>query len=62
MKLFALAERIEALPQAYYYYVVRQGSITRNAKADRNREILEALSLIHIFIWQNRPTTERKAR
>ncbi len=42
MKLFALAERIEAVPEAFYYYVVRQGSITRNAKAERNREILLA--------------------
>ena len=49
MKLFALAERIEALPQAYYYYVVRQGSITRNAKADRNREILEAFDDLLAF-------------
>lgn len=40
MKLFALAQSIEAVPEAFYYYVVRQGSITRNAKADRNQEIL----------------------
>ena len=42
MKLFALAQSIEAVPEAFYYYVVRQGSITRNAKADRNQEILDA--------------------
>ncbi len=42
MKLFALAQSIEAVPEAFYYYVVREGSITRNAKADRNREILLA--------------------
>ena len=42
MKLFALAQSIEALPAAYYYYVVREGSITRNANVARNREILEA--------------------
>lgn len=42
MKLFALAESVEAIDRALYYYVVRQGSITRSASADRNCEILEA--------------------
>ena len=42
MKLFALAQSVETVDRALYYYVVRQGSITRNAGADRNREILEA--------------------
>ena len=58
MKLFALAERIEALPKAYYYYVVRQGSITRNAKADRNREILEAFDDLLAF-YRERGLYER---
>lgn len=49
MKLFALAESIEAVPKAFYYYVVREGSITRNAKADRNREILEAFDDLLAF-------------
>ena len=42
MKLFALAQSVEAIDKALYYYVVRRGSITRSASADRNREILEA--------------------
>ncbi|MBQ9044905.1 MAG: glycosyltransferase family 2 protein [Oscillospiraceae bacterium] len=41
-KLFACAERIAALDAPYYGYVVREGSITRNPNAARNREILEA--------------------
>lgn len=49
MKLFALAESIEAVQEPFYYYLVRQGSITRNAKADRNREILEAFDDLLAF-------------
>ncbi len=49
MKLFALAQSIRAVPQPLYYYVVREGSITRNAKADRNREILEAFDDLLAF-------------
>lgn len=41
-KLFALAESIVALPDTWYYYVQREGSITRNANLDRNREIMDA--------------------
>ena len=52
MKLFALAQSIEAVPEALYYYVVRQGSITRNAKADRNREILDAFDDLLSFYRQ----------
>lgn len=49
MKLFALAESVEAVPRPFYHYVVRQGSITRNARADRNREILEAFDDLLAF-------------
>ena len=49
MKLFALAVSIEAVPEPFYYYVVREGSITRNAKADRNREILDAFDDLLAF-------------
>lgn len=42
MKLFALAKSVVYLPETFYRYVVREGSITRNINVDRNREILEA--------------------
>jgi glycosyltransferase involved in cell wall biosynthesis len=42
MKLFALAEGIVVLPDTWYYYVQREGSITRNVNVDRNREIIDA--------------------
>ena len=41
-KLFAKARSITALDEPYYGYMVREGSITRNANAARNVEILEA--------------------
>lgn len=53
MKLFALAQHIEAVPEAFYYYVVREGSITRNANAARNREILEAFDDLLAFYRQH---------
>ncbi len=49
MKLFALAESIEAVQEPFYYYVVRQGSITRSSSADRNREILGAFDDLLAF-------------
>ena len=49
MKLFALAESIEAVREPFYYYVVRQGSITRSASVDRNREILDAFDDLLAF-------------
>ena len=49
MKLFALAESIEALRESFYYYVVREGSITRNASADRNSEIMDAFDDLLCF-------------
>ena len=41
-KLFAAADAIVTLPDTLYRYLVRPGSITRNANISRNREILEA--------------------
>lgn len=41
-KLFAAADSICAVPDVFYYYVVREGSITRNPNVKRNAEILEA--------------------
>ena len=53
MKLFALAESIEAVQEPFYYYLVREGSITRNAKAERNREILDAFEDLLAFYREN---------
>ena len=41
-KLFAAAGSICAVPDVFYYYVVREGSITRNPNVARNAEILDA--------------------
>ena len=41
-KLFACAESIVFVHRPYYYYVVRENSITRNKNVDRNREIIDA--------------------
>lgn len=41
-KLLARAESIVTLDRPLYRYLARPGSITRNAKLDRNREIMEA--------------------
>lgn len=41
-KLFAKAKGIASVHRPYYYYVVRQNSITRNKNVDRNREIIDA--------------------
>ena len=42
LKLYADAESIISIPEAYYGYVVREGSITRNKNVSRNAEILDA--------------------
>lgn len=41
-KLFASADSIVFVHRPYYYYVVRENSITRNTNVDRNREIIDA--------------------
>lgn len=45
-KLYPLASRIEYIPEAWYRYLIRQGSITNNAVASRNLEILDAVQEI----------------
>ena len=42
LKLYAEAKSIRSVPEAYYAYVVREGSITRNKNVARNAEILDA--------------------
>ncbi len=41
-KLSALAQTIDALPDTWYHYVQREGSITRNSNLARNHEIIDA--------------------
>lgn len=41
-KLTALAQTIDVLPNTWYHYVQRDGSITRNSNLARNREIIDA--------------------
>lgn len=41
-KLFAVADSIVSVPEPYYAYLAREGSITRNANVDRNAEIIDA--------------------
>lgn len=48
-KLFASAKSIVTLPQTYYFYLAREGSITRNANLERNREIIDAFD--DILAW-----------
>ena len=45
-KLFACASSLVAIPVPLYYYVVREGSITRNRGTERNREIMDALNSV----------------
>lgn len=41
-KLFAVADSIVSIPECFYYYLVRENSITHNKNIQRNREILDA--------------------
>lgn len=41
-KLYAVAQKISFLPEPFYCYVDRPGSITKNVNIDRNREIMDA--------------------
>ena len=41
-KLTALAQTVDVLPNTWYHYVQREGSLTRNTNLDRNREIIDA--------------------
>ncbi len=41
-KLFAKAQSVVCVQKPYYYYVVRENSITRNSNVDRNHEIVDA--------------------
>ncbi len=49
VKLEAAARRILILPDSFYYYLSRPGSIMNNSKLDRNREIF--LAMDDILEW-----------
>lgn len=41
-KLFAVAQSIVSIPQCFYFYNIRENSITHNKNVNRNREIIDA--------------------
>ena len=49
LKLYAEAKSIRSVPEAYYAYVVREGSITRNKNVARNAEILDAFDDLEVW-------------
>ena len=53
LKLFAEASSIISIPEAYYGYVVREGSITRNKNVSRNAEILDAFDDLKAWFSSN---------
>ena len=53
LKLFAVASSIISIPEAYYGYVVREGSITRNKNVSRNAEILDAFDDLKAWFSSN---------
>ncbi len=64
-KLTALAQTVDVLPNTWYHYVQREGSITRNTNLVRNREIIDAFEDLlgwyraHGLFDQYRPQLER---
>ena len=48
-KLLAVARTITATDAELYYYVVREGSITRNADTSRNLEIIDAVERLRTW-------------
>lgn len=42
LKLLTAADSVVYLPESFYRYVVREGSITRNVNVERNSEIMDA--------------------
>ncbi|MCD8355267.1 MAG: glycosyltransferase [Clostridia bacterium] len=51
-KLFAKAESVVCVQRPYYYYVVRENSITRNKNIARNHEIVDAFD--DLLDWYKR--------
>ena len=49
LKLYAFTDKILYVPEALHRYLIRPGSITNSAKAERNREIIEAVDDLRGF-------------
>lgn len=52
-KLFAQAKSVVSVHRAYYYYVVRENSITRNKNIARNHEIIDAFDDLLAYFHEN---------
>ena len=52
-KLFVCADSIVSIPQCFYYYLVRENSITHNKNVARNREIIEAFDDLITWFKEN---------
>lgn len=48
-KLYAYTDKILYVPEAWHRYLIRPGSITNSAKAERNREIIDAVDDLRGF-------------
>ena len=49
LKLYAFTDKILYVPEALHRYLIRPGSITNSAKAERNREIIDAVDDLRCF-------------
>ena len=49
LKLYAFTDKIIYIPEAWHRYLIRPGSITNSAKAERNREIITAVDDLRDF-------------
>lgn len=49
LKLYAFTDKILYIPEAWHRYLIRPGSITNSAKAERNREIITAVDDLRDF-------------
>jgi len=49
LKLYAFTDKILYIPEAWHRYLIRPGSITNSAKAERNREIISAVNDLRNF-------------
>lgn len=52
-KLFVLAQSIVSIPKCFYYYNIRENSITHNKNVVRNREILDAFDDLISWFKEN---------
>lgn len=52
-KLFVCAQSIVSIPNCFYYYLVRENSITHNKNVERNREIIDAFDDLITWFRKN---------